>query len=122
MIKEGDTVEHKTKQGLGGVVAQVSPAGILFSFEGSSSWCVLSDFKMVDTSKHHKHHDLIIAWAKGEEIEFWWDDRQVWAPSRRPQWFESYTYRIKTTEPTELEKLQQKYKELGDAITKLKES
>ena len=120
-IKVGDTVVHKNNL-IYGVVSEMSEAGKGLRLKGYNDWYVAEKFKVVDTSKYHKHRELIIAWANGEEIEFWWDIHQVWAPTQSPAWFESYTYRIKTTEPTELELLEQKHKELGDAITKLKEN
>ena len=120
-IKVGDTVEHKNNQGLCGVVSQVSDRGEWFLLKGGKSWKVSSNFRVVvDTSKYHKHHDSIVAWAKGAEIEYGHNDE--WFPTKRPAWHESSVYRIKPTEPTELELLEQKYKELGDAIQELKEN
>jgi len=74
----------------------------------------------VDNRKHHKHRDLIIAWANGDEIECM-NDAGKWSRSTHPTWRIYRSYRIKPSEPTELEKLEAKYKELGDAIKELKE-
>ena len=49
-------------------------------------------------------------------------NKQMWVATASPVWIEGTEYRIKPTEPTELELLEQKHKELGDAITKLKEN
>ena len=43
----------------------------------------------------HKHHDLIVAWAKGAKIEFWNDSKDRWENSSTPQWTVSSLYRIK---------------------------
>jgi hypothetical protein len=51
-----------------------------------------------DTSKYHKHHDLIIQWAKGAEIELL-DYNGVWENVTTPAWFTCTKYRIKTTPP-----------------------
>ena len=51
-----------------------------------------------DTSKHHKHHDLIIQWAKGAEVEVNIDG--FWYVSPHPYWDEDCgEYRIKPTKP-----------------------
>ena len=45
----------------------------------------------------HKHYDVIVAWANGEEIE-WSKDGEIWSPSR-PRWPEDYFYRVKPKPP-----------------------
>ena len=75
--------------------------------------------KVVDTSKHHKHHDLIIAWAKGAEIEFWCDIKKVWFPVGRPSWVNVDKYRIKPTSPAELELLIKEHRAMGKTIDRL---
>jgi hypothetical protein len=60
-----------------------------------------------DTSKHHKHHDLIIAWAKGAEIEFLeeYHDSEKWYKVVAPIWQIDRQYRIKpTASPEQIEK------------------
>ena len=74
---------------------------------------------IVDTSKHHPHHDLIIAWAKGAEIETQTNDGTGWHSIENPIWRIAYKYRIKPTEPTELEKLIKEHKAMGKTIDKL---
>lgn len=43
----------------------------------------------------HKHHDCIVAWAKGAQIQFREPNGVEWIFVSRPQWFESYEYRVK---------------------------
>jgi hypothetical protein len=51
-----------------------------------------------DTPKPHKHHDLIVAWAKGAEIEFRSaTNGYAWSRAPRPCWDINYEYRIKPT-------------------------
>jgi hypothetical protein len=70
-----------------------------------------------DTSKYHKHHDLIIQWAKGAEIEYadGWGD---WGDAATPTWSTRTEYRIKPTPPkTDKERiaeLEARIKELED--------
>jgi len=51
-----------------------------------------------DTSKYHKHHDLIIQWAKGAEIEYG-DYQGDWENAATPTWSVYKEYRIKPTPP-----------------------
>ena len=51
----------------------------------------------------HKHYDVIVAWANGEEIE-WSDDGKNWhlrdaGVSPATWWFESLYYRVKPKTP-----------------------
>jgi hypothetical protein len=70
-----------------------------------------------DTSKYHKHHDLIIQWAKGAEIELL-DYNGVWENVTTPSWGKYTEYRIKSTLPkTDKERiaeLEARIKELED--------
>jgi len=45
----------------------------------------------------HKHYELIIAFANGEEIELKSGDK--WFAIRNPSWFDNIEYRIKPKEP-----------------------
>jgi hypothetical protein len=121
-IKVGDTVERINGDFYGGnlhnVVTSISDCGQYLRVNGESfhGKCI-SMFKVVDTSKWHKHRNLIIAWAEGAEIEF--KNCSVdakWKKLITPSWINGTQYRIKPSEQTELEKLEAKYKELGDAI------
>ena len=46
----------------------------------------------------HKHRDLIIAWANGEQIQFK-DDNGIWRDSTWPTWDNNYEYRVKPKGP-----------------------
>lgn len=46
----------------------------------------------------HKHRDVIIAWANGEQIQFK-DDRGIWCDSTKPTWHRAYEYRVKPKGP-----------------------
>ena len=49
----------------------------------------------------HKHKDVIIAWANGEEIEFRDPNFSMeWAPIKAPSWLPDTEYRVKP-EPKE---------------------
>ena len=48
----------------------------------------------------HKHKDVIIAWANGEEIEFRDPDTSTWRPITVPSWIDNIEYRVKP-EPKE---------------------
>ena len=41
----------------------------------------------------HKHHDLIVAWAKGAKIQ--WYDGQDWETVIHPGWSLQHRYRVK---------------------------
>ena len=41
----------------------------------------------------HKHHDLIVAWAKGADIQ--WYDGSTWITTPHPGWATQHSYRIK---------------------------
>lgn len=57
-------------------------------------------FELVeDKSKHHKHHDLIIAWAKGAEIEYYSTIFNCWEEISKINWLDNYEYRIKPPAP-----------------------
>jgi len=43
---------------------------------------------------HHIHHDAIIAWAKGAEVEFF-SDNGKWLKADTPMWWEDMQYRVK---------------------------
>ena len=43
----------------------------------------------------HKHRDVIIAWANGEEIESFVTKLGMWQPCEHPVWTENCEYRIK---------------------------
>lgn len=47
----------------------------------------------------HKHKDVIIAWANGEQIEFRDPDYSMeWQPIKNPSWLADTEYRVKPKE------------------------
>ena len=80
-----------------------------------------------DTSKHHKHHDQIIAWAKGTEIEYL-DGEGNWQNplNKKPNWFEDVEYRIKPTEKSnqqqKIDHIESEMRKLVDQLNELKGS
>jgi hypothetical protein len=50
-------------------------------------------------NKQHKHHDLIVAWAKGADIQY--KDpcayKAEWQDIEKPNWLKDMEYRIKPT-------------------------
>ena len=47
-------------------------------------------------NKRHKHADVIIAWANGEEIEYkWHGEWHDWDDNSTPSFYEECEYRIK---------------------------
>jgi hypothetical protein len=127
MIKLGDTVERKCGskyQGrLQNEVTSISDCGNFLRVNGNLKGTGIDQFKVVRKSKRHKHHDEIIAWAKGAEIEFELETPKGkrWASVTQPNWFKEYKYRVKPTEPTELEKLIKEHRAMGNSIRKLEE-
>lgn len=52
--------------------------------------------------KPHKHKDMIIAWANGEEIQIYSKISKCWMPvSDVPYWEKDYEYRIKPEPKTD---------------------
>ena len=47
----------------------------------------------------HKHKDVIIAWAKGAEIEGYDAPCNTWRLLHTPQWYSEAQYRVKPTKP-----------------------
>ena len=53
-----------------------------------------------DTSKYHKHHDLIIQWAKGAEIQLYSETFPYgWLATNTPDWNPDSKYRIAPPTP-----------------------
>ena len=123
-FKVGDIVERKDGFLHLGIlkneVTSVSDNGYSIRFNGDRWNVKASEFKLSeDTRNHHPHHDLIIAWAKGAEIESQVMTGKSWNSVVHPSWFKHCKYRIKPTEPTELEKLIKEHKAMGETIDKL---
>jgi len=64
----------------------------------------------------HKHQIEIIAWANGADIEYWDRVNESFKAVRKPNWYESLTYRIKPTQTP----LQIEIGELEAKLVKLK--
>jgi len=75
-------------------------------------------------NKPHVHKDLIIAWANGAEIEYLCNSHNNWyLCDPKPAWNPTSTYRIKpqkSDKEIQLEKLEQKARELADEIKALR--
>lgn len=76
-----------------------------------------------DTSKHHKHHDQIVAWAKGATIQYFedgWHD----ITNNTPSWFINDRYRIKPTEKSnqqqKIDHIESEMRKLADQLNELK--
>lgn len=65
----------------------------------NGSWygCSCEKFSINKNTKQtqRKHYDLIIAWANGEEIEYWSEDSAEWYHVKNPDWYEDSVYRIR---------------------------
>lgn len=86
--------------------------------------------EFIEKVKLHPHHDIIIAWLEGKEVEYRHNDRDKWSGiyasgvkgfvNRNgclPSFYPKYQYRIKSeTTPAEIE-----LKELQSQINKLTE-
>ena len=88
----------------------------------------LYNFKLYEdrpAKQPHKHHDLIIAWAKGAEIQvlgldgITWYDVVTWSPV----WCNTSIYRIKPndTDNTEIDQIEKEIRKLADRLNKLKQ-
>lgn len=84
-------------------------------------------FKLVeDTSKHHKHHDSIIAWAKGAIIQYYNEARNAWFDvyCNNPLWSNSVRYRIKPAESDvrqqKIDHIESEMRKLADQLNELK--
>ncbi len=95
------------------------PAGVTDRFGDDWAYFNVEHVEPYETAEHHKHHDLIIAWAKGAEIQSQMPKDTRWYNVGSPSWFKHYSYRIKPKEPTELEKLIKEHKAMGETIDKL---
>ncbi len=73
----------------------------------------------------HKHHDLIIAWAKGEEIQVLGSDGTTWydVATGVPIWCNDSTYRVKpnNSNNNEIDQIEKELRKLSDRLNSLKE-
>jgi len=125
MIKVGDLVEREDGAGylgkLHNEVTSISDCGEFLRVNGNLRGTYCRWFKVVDTSNWHKHHDVIIAWAKGAEIEYYSRSKSRWITETVLCWAMHTQYRIKPTDLTELEKLKAEHAAMGETIRRLTE-
>lgn len=83
---------------------------------GSKAFIHDPQWELVEyTSNYHKHHDLIIQWAKGAEIEYYSTAFERWGLDTTPSW-KGVSYRIKPNPPkTDKERIA----ELEDRVQEL---
>ena len=91
----------RVKAGDVGIVSHVIKSALRVDFPKHYRWlCGEEDLELAeDTSKYHKHHDLIIQWAKGAEIEYYSTTFDRWLPADNPCWDKDEEYRIKPPVP-----------------------
>lgn len=73
-------------------------------------------FELQDKPNHHPHHDCIVAWAKGAEIQYFVDDEGGWLDALTPLWNPVVQFRVK---PSEDEAKSARISELADKIRTL---
>jgi hypothetical protein len=82
--------------------------------DGTACW-INKDALSLDTSNYHVHYDVIIAWAKGAEIEYF-SSVFGWRDAKNPCFSKEIKYRVKLPlTPTQL-----RIKELESELTHLK--
>jgi hypothetical protein len=85
-----------------------------------SSTCGEPSFELVlYPNAPHKHEELIIAWARGAEIQYEDCEEGTWEDVRKPGWFLKENYRIKPVD-TRKDKLNAKLDELQSAMDAVK--
>ena len=76
-----------------------------------------------DKTKWHKHHDLIVAWAKGEEVEYRNKLFKEWITLDHEEavWESTTEYRLNPAKKEqEVSEIEQQIKELSEKLTQLK--
>jgi hypothetical protein len=72
-----------------------------------------------DRSNWHEHHDLIVAWARGADIQ--WKSADGWKEvSDTPLWTELHKYRIKPDNSEEIAKAEKDLRWLENEVSDLK--
>ena len=74
-----------------------------------------------DRSKWHPHHDLIVAWARGAEIEYFDDDDCRWHKKATNTWWPNIKYRIKPKNSEKIAELLARHKALADEMCEVDE-
>lgn len=88
----------------------------------SADYLELVPNEQMTNEKHHKHHDLIIAWAKGAKIQFLLKDGS-WFNAAYPSWDDSITYRIAPDNDckSEIESIESDMRVLANRLSKLRQ-
>ena len=133
-FKEGDVIRRintYARHAPLGFEATVRADGSIVDAEGDylrlndNFWEVVKD-----GHKPHPHHDLIIAWAKGAEIEGCMNiinvsvkgDDPVWLSIKHPSWRPENEYRvasIASPQDKEITKIEQEMVEMAEQMTTL---
>lgn len=96
--------------------------GVVFFEENGLSVGFRSlDLVEEDTLKHHKHHDVIVAYAKGEKIQL--RKYGTWVNVRYPTFENVLEYRVKPNKSErelEIERIEKAMHKLADDLFKLK--
>lgn len=76
----------------------------------------------LDESKMHRHHDCIVAWAKGATIEFKTTSGEWRDTEGNPGWYSSSFYRVQPVDPnaSEIARIEKELRVLTDDLAKLK--
>jgi len=75
-----------------------------------------------DRSKWHPHHDLIVAWARGAEIQYLNPASNEWLDImfNSPSWKVSIKYRIKPDNSEKIAKAEKNFRWLENEVNDLK--
>ena len=98
--------------------------GVVFFEENGLSVCYRSlELVEEDTLKHHVHHDVIVAYAKGEKIQIR-NGYDNWRDVSDPVFHIDLVYRVKpkkSERELEIERIEKEMRKLADALAKTKE-
>ena len=72
-----------------------------------------------DRSNWHPHHDLIVAWARGAEID-WFDADDCRWHKAKPNWWINIKYRIRPDNSEEIAKAEKDLRWLENEVNDLK--
>jgi starvation-inducible outer membrane lipoprotein len=117
-FKVGDRIVRISKPAMSAPYGYVSEVTYDYEYLNARGLYKLVDEKLWQLEERHKHHDLIIAWAKGAEIEFYSETFYGWLATDTPYWNPDSKYRIAPPTPqTDAERiaeLEARVKELED--------
>lgn len=118
-FKVGDKVKS-LNSGFTGVVSWVrsSEGGRLIGIDGSPCVYVAARFELVSELTPHVHQKIIIAWADGEQIQYFDRWHEKWVDVAPPTFQRHVKYRVKpgkSEKELKIEELEQQLRELrGD--------